>query len=774
MKGRRCKYFLWTLFFLFVIPSLASPGDRVLVVSSYNSAFPTYFDQIEGLKSVFDTAGIIFDVESMDSKRFIDEKSFELFYQRIHHKISNCYGYDAVVAIDDNAFNFILEYHDTILPGVPVVFCSVNNREKALGQNENPDVTGIVEAVSMEETIALMLDLFPSEKIHVIVDGTPSGQADLQRLRSLKHKWPEVSFDVIAMHKMFLQDFSLILNKIPANEPVLLLSAYHESTNSMLDFHSSMAVFSSQLSAPLFHLWYHGFNEGVLGGKIISQTEQAHRAALIVSDILSGKAVSEIPVVEQSPNIFVFDQNQLNRFAIDKHDLPENAIILNAVPGFFEKFKKLLAVVIPVFIFLTVVILLLSGNIIRRKRTERELRKQNESYALLNKKYSDQNDALQLAFDQLVVAKDKAEESDRLKTAFLANMSHEIRTPMNGILGFADVLSSPGLSLSRQQEFIDIIKTSGNRMLNTVNDIIDVSRIQAGQISVNKTIYNLINEMNALCSIFKQKADIKGLNLIVENLLPDEGLHFYSDRDKINSIISYIVKNAIKYTQSGSVILSFLKSEDCFIIRVTDTGIGIPADRREAIFESFVQADVEDVKAMEGSGLGLSIAKSYADMLDGKILVESEVNIGSQFTVYLPWEIKTNDQSLDFELSDMNTKKYKILIAEDDEVSYEAFTISLKDYSREFLWAKDGKETVSLAKENRDIDIILMDIKMPLMDGLQATKAIREFNPTVLIIAQTAYALAHDAQKTLDAGCDAYISKPIDYKKLKQIIEQKL
>lgn len=385
---------------------------------------------------------------------------------------------------------------------------------------------------------------------------------------------------------------------------------------------------------------------------------------------------------------------------------------------------------------------------------------------------------------EYITAKEKAEESDRLKSAFLANMSHEIRTPMNGILGFTNLLKRPGLSGEEQEKFIKIIEKSGNRMLNTINDIIDISKIEAGQVDVVITDINLNNKIEELYDFFLPEANKKGLELSVVNKLPNRKVIIKSDIEKLDSILTNLIKNAIKYTHNGSIELGCSIKENAenneLEFYVKDTGIGIPKNRQEAIFSRFEQADIEDKQAYEGSGLGLAISKAYVEMLGGKIWMESNSDhnveeVGSQFYFTIPYKTSHTEVSkknnTDTSNSQLPLKKgLKILIVDDDEITISYLRIVLKEYEQEILIAKNGVEAVEFCRENPDLDIILMDIKIPVKDGYEATRQIRKFNKDVFIIAQTAYAQSGDKDKCIEAGCDDYIAKPINKELLLKII----
>ena len=396
------------------------------------------------------------------------------------------------------------------------------------------------------------------------------------------------------------------------------------------------------------------------------------------------------------------------------------------------------------------------------------------------------------AEQELIIAKEHAEESDRLKSSFLANMSHEIRTPMNGILGFAGLLKEPGLTGEDQQEYIRIIEKSGVRMLNIIKDIVDISKIEAGLMEVDIKESNINEQTEYIYTFFKPEVESKGMQLSFNNSLPTNKVIIRTDREKLYAILTNLVKNAIKYTKEGSIEFGYNLGSTVEVGKVVepvetaeleffvkDTGIGIPKDRQEVIFDRFVQADISDKMALQGAGLGLSITKAYVEMLGGKIWVESEEGKGSTFYFTIPYNIKPEYKHVtniivpsDGELNQI--KNLKILIAEDDQTSEMFITRAIKMFSREVLKVRTGVEAIETCRNNPDIDLVLMDIQMPVMDGYSATRQIRQFNKDVVIIAQTAYGLTGDREKAIEAGCNDYIAKPIKIDELKTLIKENL
>ncbi|MBC8465993.1 PAS domain S-box protein, partial [bacterium] len=382
---------------------------------------------------------------------------------------------------------------------------------------------------------------------------------------------------------------------------------------------------------------------------------------------------------------------------------------------------------------------------------------------------------------KLLVAKEKAEESDRLKSAFLANMSHEIRTPMNGILGFAQLLREPELTGQEQKKFLSVIETCGERMLNIISAIINISEIESGQMEISVSKTNVNKHIESVYNFFKSEVEQKGVQLLVKSTLSSNEANIRSDSGKIRSILDNLVDNAIKFTHAGSIEFGYEKKSKYLEFFVKDTGDGIADEKKEIIFERFRQGSESYDREYEGAGLGLSISKAYVEMLGGKIWMESELGKGSIFYFTLPYNVEPVTKPIIKEVVsvdkgeiqiDPETSGLKILIVEDDEASEMFLSTALTKFDKNLVKARTGIEAVEICRNNPAIDLILMDIRMPEMGGYEATRQIRVFNKDVVIMAQTAYGLSGDREKAIEAGCNDYISKPIDITVLKALIKK--
>jgi PAS domain S-box-containing protein len=414
---------------------------------------------------------------------------------------------------------------------------------------------------------------------------------------------------------------------------------------------------------------------------------------------------------------------------------------------------------------------LLLSDITEQKETERKLIERDKLLNDQNKEYQTLNQELTKLYKELFQAKEKAIESDKLKTAFLANMSHEIRTPMNGIIGFTGLLNKD-TDEEKRIKYIEIIQKNTLQLLNIINDIVDISKIEAGQIDIDLITFNLDEFTQNLADLHLKKSYEKNIILKLENF--DKEIEIIADENKLRQIFINLLDNAFKFTEKGSISFGYGIKDDSIVFYVSDTGIGIDPENHQTIFERFRQAELSSARKYGGTGLGLSISRAFIEKMGGRIWLESELGKGAKFQFSLPVQFIRKNQTINHQVAYNTTihewSSKKILIAEDELLNYQYFEEILEDTQATLLWVKNGKEAVNICLERDDIDLVLMDIKMPEMNGYDATREIKKVKAKLPIIAQTAYALIGDEGKAKEAGCDAYIQKPIDIKKLMQIL----
>jgi PAS domain S-box-containing protein len=366
--------------------------------------------------------------------------------------------------------------------------------------------------------------------------------------------------------------------------------------------------------------------------------------------------------------------------------------------------------------------------------------------------------------EELISAKEKAEESDRLKTAFLHNISHEIRTPMNAIIGFSGFLNEPDLVPEKRKYFTEIIIKSSNQLLSIISDIVSIATIEAGQEKIIEKEINLNTMLNLLYEQFLVKAQMQNITLSVSQYLPENDSTILCDETKLVQILSNLIANALKFTAKGFINFgSGIKGSEVEFF-VEDSGIGIPKEMHEKVFERFRQVESTTSRQYGGSGLGLSISKAYVELLGGKIWLNSECNKGTTFFFTTPFKKSNISAPEEIFVSENikieNERTKTLLVAEDEDSNFILIEELLSDFNITIIRAINGRDAVSACRSNDTIDLVLMDIKMPVMDGYEATKQIREFNKHIPIIAQTAYSSDLDKRKAFDCGCNDFISKP--------------
>ncbi len=382
--------------------------------------------------------------------------------------------------------------------------------------------------------------------------------------------------------------------------------------------------------------------------------------------------------------------------------------------------------------------------------------------------------------EKLMRAKIKAEESDVLKTSFLSNMSHEIRTPMNAILGFSNLLSHKEISISEKEEFVNLIRINGKNLLTLVEDIIDISKIDSGQLQVKNSPVCLHEILKEVYDSFWDDIRRRGLlniKLYLNEGISDKKTMVLTDAFRLRQVLINLVGNGIKFTDRGFVEFGYeLKNEEVLQFYIKDTGIGLPKGKEREVFERFSKFSNDKQKMLYGgTGIGLSIARDVVSLMGGKIWVESEDKVGSTFFFTIPYHKVSNvavKQEEDIPVGKYNWEGKTFLIAEDEEDNFRYLEVALSISNASLIWARNGAEAVDIFNRIDNIDLVLMDIKMPEMDGYTATKEIKLKSKGVPVIAQTAYAMSEEKEKSKQAGCDDYIAKPINYSDLLKVIHK--
>ncbi|MEI7594185.1 MAG: ATP-binding protein [Bacteroidota bacterium] len=457
-------------------------------------------------------------------------------------------------------------------------------------------------------------------------------------------------------------------------------------------------------------------------------------------------------------NIFILLPNEINFLdAINKKPFDPNNVLLRKEGDLIQVSIKISSYVRGDNEIVGAVIIAHDVSELVKYKSENELQ---------NKEIKDINRILSYKNAELYKAKIKAEESDKLKSSFLANISHEIRTPMNSIIGFSDLLSNNDNDKESQKTFIEIIKTNSNQLLSIINDIIDISKIESGLLHINESPVDINLFISEIVNSFSQTDKIRSGDIELTLIVPND-LNALIDRTKVFQILNNLINNALKFTDKGKIEVEWVLQRDKYLMfSVKDTGIGISEENKKTVFNRFKQINEGLGRKYGGNGLGLSISKGLVELHGGSIWFESKLGVGSAFYFQIPYKTisRFSEKTLKEEISKSTYtwNEKTVLVVEDNPLNMLLFESALKKTFINILKAETGNEAIEITRKNPSIDIILMDIQLPDITGLEATEKIRTFNTKVVVIAQTANVLS-DAIKenSINAGCDDFVSKPI-------------
>lgn len=432
------------------------------------------------------------------------------------------------------------------------------------------------------------------------------------------------------------------------------------------------------------------------------------------------------------------------------------------------KYRNVIIIGLSIGLFVFVIMIIVVAITNRRRR---KMQSELETHKIkLEELLEKQSAELRLEISERRIA----EESDRLKSAFLANMSHEIRTPMNAIIAFSNFLKEQELTHEQRIEYIQYINTCGSNLLQIIDDIIDTAKIEARQLKINKSQTNVNKILIELQNLYNVTKTTKGRSNIEIRLHEENKKNhalIHTDPVRLRQVLTNLLDNAVKYTTEGFVEFGFENKYNSFLqFHVRDTGSGIPEDKQQLIFERFGRVEENAAKSFGGTGLGLNISKNLVELMGGRIWLESLEGVGTTFYFTIPYnhiEVLKENHML-FTAKEKKPRKYDyhwkdktILVAEDEELNFKVIETGLKRTNVNIIRAKDGKQAIELCQAYNNLNLILMDIQMPEMDGYEATRIIKSFRPDLPIIAQTAYALTGEKEKCIDAGCDDYLAKPL-------------
>lgn len=592
---------------------------EILFISSFDPNFISIEDQLNGLKKELNNNAHIM-IEYMNSKTFDSTENEETFYNLLKYSLENYDKIDAVIAGDDDATEFCIKYRDDLFKDIPISFLGVQDFDRLNRALECELVSGVSEVESIRANIELIKTLHPNVDTITFID-----TYGILTYEEIVADYPDINFQCILTEDKTLSEVQSILSNLSSNNAVIQLYINKFKDIDTFDRNTiNKTIAESCVASPIYSILNYDVGQGSIGGKVINHFIQGQKAGSIALNLLNGYDTKELFIADDEANQYFFDYKALKKFNIKTSDLPEGSIIINHPMKFINEYKNILIASLLLLIGLLSMILVLLWYIVYKKRYEK---------AILN-------------------AMHNAEEASKIKTHFISNISHELKTPINVIMSAIQLINyntkeSP--SYSKNKNTLAIIDDNCKRLLRLINNLIDVQKHELDDTKLNLSAVNVVNLIEMLVASVVPYAESKNLNLIFDTNKEDVILKV--DSDKLERIILNLLSNAIKFSKPNGEIRVTLNFEDCLYISVTDNGIGIAKENLNKIFDKFTQLDTSFSRKNEGSGIGLSIVKSFVLLHNGKISVKSDLNKGTIFLIELPLtetsNIETEDASYD-------------------------------------------------------------------------------------------------------------------------------
>ena len=592
---------------------------EILFISSFDPNFISIEDQLNGLKKELNNNAHIM-IEYMNSKTFDSTENEETFYNLLKYSLENYDKIDAVIAGDDDATEFCIKYRDDLFKDIPISFLGVQDFDRLNRALECELVSGVSEVESIRANIELIKTLHPNVDTITFID-----TYGILTCEEIVADYPDINFQWILTEDKTLSEVQSILSNLSSNNAVIQLYINKFKDIDTFDRNTiNKTIAESCVASPIYSILNYDVVQGSIGGKVINHFIQGQKAGSIALNLLNGYDTKELFIADDEANQYFFDYKALKKFNIKTSDLPEGSVIINHPKKLIKEYKNILIASLLLLIGLLSMILVLLWYIVYKKRYEK---------AILN-------------------AMHNAEEASKIKTHFISNISHELKTPINVIMSAIQLINyntkeSP--SYSKNKNTLAIIDDNCKRLLRLINNLIDVQKHELDDTKLNLSAVNVVNLIEMLVASVVPYAESKNLNLIFDTNKEDVILKV--DADKLERIMLNLLSNAIKFSKPNGEIRVTLNFEDCLYISVADNGIGIAKENLNKIFDKFTQLDTSFSRKNEGSGIGLSIVKSFVLLHNGKISVKSELNKGTSFLIELPLtetsNIETEDASYD-------------------------------------------------------------------------------------------------------------------------------
>lgn len=592
---------------------------EILFISSFDPNFISIEDQLNGLKKELNNNAHIM-IEYMNSKTFDSTENEETFYNLLKYSLENYDKIDAVIAGDDDATEFCIKYRDDLFKDIPISFLGVQDFDILNRALECELVSGVSEVESIRANIELIKTLHPNVDTITFID-----TYGILTCEEIVADYPDINFQWILTEDKTLSEVQSILSNLSSNNAVIQLYINKFKDIDTFDRNTiNKTIAESCVASPIYSILNYDVGQGSIGGKVINHFIQGQKAGSIALNLLNGYDTKELFIADDEANQYFFDYKALKKFNIKTSDLPEGSVIINHPKKLIKEYKNILIASLLLLIGLLSMILVLLWYIVYKKRYEK---------AILN-------------------AMHNAEEASKIKTHFISNISHELKTPINVIMSAIQLINyntkeSP--SYSKNKNTLAIIDDNCKRLLRLINNLIDVQKHELDDTKLNLSAVNVVNLIEMLVASVVPYAESKNLNLIFDTNKEDVILKV--DSNKLERIMLNLLSNAIKFSKPNGEIKVTLNFEDCLYISVADNGIGIAKENLNKIFDKFTQLDTSFSRKNEGSGIGLSIVKSFVLLHNGKISVKSDLNKGTIFLIELPLtetsNIETEDASYD-------------------------------------------------------------------------------------------------------------------------------
>jgi signal transduction histidine kinase len=734
--------------------ALAAPGretrnditseKHVLFLNSYSRDFitvPVVINQVEDeLAGIAKIQYFFMNTKNVDKDFAIDETKHAVEY------LQKRYRFDLIITGDDDALDFVRTYRNQYFKDIPVVFEDVNSEQKVQEACKDKLMAGLVETFPMQETIALATKLRPqATQLVIITDNSVSADGSNQQVYDVAKDFPKLHFSSLITNNYTTDALREKLGTY-GDDTILLFTVFaQDGSDKHYTVASGVKFVSSAAKIPVFKGDEAGIGDGLFGGCTLSYQDVGKKTGIMAKQILLQEKTPAELGYEKGESYYKFDVNMMNRFHIQKSQLPQKSIFLNDPPTLYEKHKDVL---IPLGAL--ILVLIIAGLLYDRKRNR-----------LFNERLAASKAEAQAA-----------ELSSQAKTEFLSRMSHDIRTPLNAIIGLTDLAKDDLQDPPKMSDNLEKIHDSGLLLLELLNDILDISRIESGKMELQTAPCNLTDFCASIKTIFESESTKRNINFKIINETNNQVVLL--DKVRFNQIISNLLSNAFKFTPAGG---SIIFSAHCDVAKddlvpckfiVEDTGKGISEEFQKQMFKPFTQEGVSST-ALHGSGLGLSIVKKIVDAMHGKIAVTSELHKGTTFALNFNLPVAKEELNANLTSEEATVKLHgkRVLLAEDNPLNTIISTRLLEKVGIIVEHAVNGLVAVQMFKDAKPgyYNAVLMDVRMPVMDGHKATQNIRALAKadakTIPIIAMTADAFDGDVHLSFEAGMNAHLNKPI-------------